>query len=196
MVPNNMEQKNTNILNTLKKMSSPDFIYISIFFMFLAVVAVLFLFSTSFIVNSINKIFSPTSGGTAQALNMENYTLVEKRLNLPVNLVSNSTTPSAFAAAATSSVPVAPATIHILNSTGTKGVAGVLAKALQDAGFSKATTGNQTELAPVTTILIKNSQKLDAPGIVAVVKATHPNAITNFVADTAKFDITIIIGKQ
>lgn len=68
-----------------KKMKPVDFIYLGIILLFFLMTAVLFFFSTGFIIESINKVFTTNGESTSQSLNIELYSAVEKKLNLPVN---------------------------------------------------------------------------------------------------------------
>ncbi|OGI85854.1 hypothetical protein A3A05_00630 [Candidatus Nomurabacteria bacterium RIFCSPLOWO2_01_FULL_41_12] len=210
----------STIIQKIKSMRLSDFTYGSVVLALLIVVIISFIYSANFIVKNINKIFSPGDDGNAQALNMENYLLVVKRLNLPVNTVSENTdapivepvTPPIEIPADTS-IPtietpaetpesIAPIidkksiTINILNSTTKKGVAATLAKALTDAGFSAATTGNEKKLYALTTIIVSDAKKDYTPSVLEVVSKSYPQAVTESASGVTEFDVTIIIGKE
>ena len=77
-----METQNAKFLKILKKMKSSNFIYLGIILTFFLIVFILFLYSTSFIVKNINKMFSTESVNNIQPLNKKNYSLLEEKLNL------------------------------------------------------------------------------------------------------------------
>lgn len=99
---------------------------------------------------------------------------------------------------ATSTPPLNKSTITIFvkNSTAKKGLASVLAKTLEDAGFSAPKTGNETSHYATTTILIKDSKRDYAPLLLDAVSASYPAAITTTTTDSAPYDATIIIGEK
>lgn len=206
-----METNNTNFLKTLKKMKSSDYVYLGVLFIFIIIVIILFIYSTSFVVANVNKIFSQENVNNIQSLNVDNYKLVEKKLNLPINSISENTNieqPIIQINIPTEEIPNIPivqefnkqsVTLSITNSTNKKGVALVLAKKIEEAGFSMAFTGNEKKLYGTTTILIKESKKEYAPFIEEVVLKSYPKAVTQiFKEDPSKveFDVSIIIGKN
>ena len=67
---------------------------------------------------------------------------------------------------------------------------------LENAGFSKGTTGDSKNIYPITTIMIKDTKKDYAPLIETVVKKLHPKATTKVNPESSKFDVIIIVGKE
>lgn len=204
----------------LKKMKSADFIYSVVFFTIILMVVILFNYSVNFIVKNIDQIFFPDQAADTPALDMGKYSLVIKKLGLPVNTtqenatipnevpVVNAVTPAATAPAAETPAPAtetptpAPTldkksiTINILNTTSKKGVAAALAKALENAGFAKAVTGNEKKSYALTTIIIKDEKKDYLPLLEEAVKLSYPRAVTETVTGKTDFDVTIMIGAQ
>ena len=183
-------------------MNKLDVIYVSVLLLFLIAVAIVFFFSTRFITQNINRVFSTTDTGSAQALNLENYSLVAKKLHIDINIPSvNETLPTAKEIVATTSTPTlekSALTINILNSTTEKGVAATLAKVMTEAGFSTPQTGNEKKFYTVTTIFIKESKKEYDSLILKTVATLYPKSV---IAPTreredAKFDVLIIIGNK
>jgi LytR cell envelope-related transcriptional attenuator len=203
-----MNPQDSSFAKILKKMKSSDFIYLCVIFVVFVVVVILFFYSTNFIVKNINKIFAPVSIPTSLSLDKARYSLVAKKLNLPVNSTpvsdvnQNVDAPPADETTATSpaSIPQnldkGSITINILNSTAKKGVAATLAKTFSEAGFATATTGNEEEDFALTTILINNDKKEFLPLIEEVVIESYPKAISEVVSSDTEFDVTIIIGQQ
>lgn len=203
-----METQNNNFLKILKKIKSSDFIYLCIIFLFFIIVFILFIYSTNFFINNINKIFSPGNVESSQTLNIKNYKIIESKLNLPINIPSTTATPTLnenTPATNNTSTTITPKTtelnkklisINILNSTTIKGIASVLAKTLETAGFASATTGNEKKVYATTTILIKDSKKEYSSSILDVIKKSYPKTLTDINPETSTFDVVIIIGKE
>lgn len=209
-----MNLKNINfskILEKIKSIKLTDFIYFAVIFLFFTIVVILFFYSTNFILKNVNKIFSSGNTADSWALDLANYSLVAKKLNLPVVIPGENTDVNTPTAEPTlpqniTAEPATPAvvsvldkksiTINILNSTSKKGVASNLAKAMEDGGFSKAETGNEKKIYDLTTIIIHDSKKEYLPAVEEVVKKSYPETMTKTISDTSKFDVTIIIGKK
>ena len=203
----------TAIIQKIKSTKLSDFIYSGVIFLLVIIVIISFSYSTNFIVKNLNKIFSPEDTGGAQALNMENYLLVVKKLNLPLNTQKEDTPENTNTLIVEPVIPPVedtiiptPApiveldkksiTINILNSTAKKGVASTLAKTLEDAGFSKAETGNEKKSYDLTTIIVSDAKKEYAPLVLEVVSKSYPKAVTETATGETKFDVMIIIGKE
>ena len=210
-----METKNNKFSKILQRIQSPEFIYLGIIFIFFVIVLIVFLYSTNFVVNNVNKIFSTTDSGASQALNTENYLLAVKKLNLPTNTAEGNATAPTTATPPVETPPIvetntpavvetpqAPTidkksiTINILNTTSKKGVAAILAKTLENAGFSTATTGNDKKSYNLTTIIISENKKEYLPLLKEAVLASYPKVVTETIANKTDFDVTIMIGKQ
>src|ERR1035437_4366507 len=122
----------------LKKIKPADFIYLGVISLFLIIIIILFFYSTNFIASNVNKIFSSNEQKNDQALDAARYSLVEKKLNLPVNIAGNTAintptgqpvTQNVGTTTINTAVAVKPAldkksiTINILNNTNKTGVA-------------------------------------------------------------------------
>ena len=206
-----MDKQKINIKKALEKMKPADYVYIGVLFLFFIIVVIVFSISTSFIAKSINKIFSPVSTENPQSLNIEQYNLTIKKLNLPAAVPSNNPSdssqtvpqaqnPTPQTLPTTSpdqkTLDIKSLTINILNSTTKNGVASILNKALVSAGFSSATTGNEKQPIALTTITIKEAKKDYIPLIQDAVKKLYPKAIVQTSSTKTDFDVTIIIGKE
>lgn len=199
-----------------KKFEPINFIFIGMLLLFFAIITIVFFYSTNFVVNNVNKIFSPDeSGRSVQALDLSRYSLVEKKLNLPINIPEENTAPKTptvdqvikegviIPENSLMTEEVIPQvldkksiTIEVLNGVRKAGVASALSNKLEDSGFSKASIGDSKSIYPITTILIKESKKEYAPLIEEIVKKSYAKAVTKTNEDTSKFDVVIIIGKQ
>ena len=75
-------EKQNNLFKTLKKMKLSNYVYLGIIILFFIIVFILFLYSTSFIVGNINKMFSIENASNIESLDIKSYSLLEKKLNL------------------------------------------------------------------------------------------------------------------
>ena len=190
--------------NPSHKIDSTDFIYISILIIFFLIVAFVFYLSSKFLIQNINKIFTQTDQSTLQALDKNRYSLIEKKLDLPIN------PPTDFVKydAPVEITPVIETptiqqvkvldpkilSINIINAAKKAGVASGLAKSLETDGFAKATLSDNP-MSQTTTIAIKESQQEYATLIEAAVKKLYPKATIISNPETSAFDVIIKIGR-
>lgn len=210
------------IIAYIKNMKTADFVYPGIFILFFIVTITTFFLATRFITANINKIFSSEGVAGEGGLNTERYARVAKKLNIPLTTTegaSQETVPTevpvtiepiatttaepgkatiTIGTTATSTPPLDKKAITILikNSTAKKGLASVLAKELETAGFSAPKTGNETGHYATTTILLKEDKQDYAPLLLDAVSASYPAAITATTTDSAPYDATIVIGEK
>ena len=195
-------------IQSLKNIKPFDLMYPGVLALFFVVVAIIFFFTIRFISQNINKAFSPEESGPSQALNVERYKLTAKKLNIPVASSQEiATMPEVLAGVAipdthaTNTLAVAvldksALTIMVKNSTPKKGVASTLAKTLEDSGFKKPQTGNESTLYATTTILLKESKKDYELLLLEVVRKTYPDAVATTTAESSVVDATVIIGNR
>lgn len=198
-----MTIKDMKIIKSLKEVRPKDLIYSGILVFFMIIVGILFFISTRFISQNINKVFSSEGAESVQVLDLARYQLVAKKLGItattpPSEGVVTEVAPEkeAVSAPGITVLDKRAITIAVRNSTTKKGVAGTLAKALEDAGFATPTTGNEKTPYAKTTILIKESKYDYAPLLLETVLASYPGATATTTAENAPFDATIIIGKE
>lgn len=193
-------QKGISIGDSLKKLKLQDIVYSSVILVYLFLILALFFFSTQFFLKNINKIFSIEKNGGTQALNLEQYKLATKKLNIQTVVPQEPAMATATNIVATSSVSASldkrTITIIVKNSTVKKGVAATLAKMLEDAGFQKPKTGNEPVLYPTTTVLIKESKAPYGQLILEIVKKYNSSATLATTSETSIFDATVIIGTK
>lgn len=205
-------KKETQITQILKNIKPRDLIYPGTLFVFFGIVALVFFFAIRFISQSINNAFSPEESGVSQALDLERYTLIAKKLNIPVSATQEDvaisaipemppmTPETATTTEATTTPPIVATidkraiTIAVKNSTSKKGLASTLAKALEDAGFQRPQTGNESGSYATTTLLLKESKRDYETLLLDVVRAIYPNAVTATSSSSASSDAIIIIG--
>ena len=147
------------MFQSFKKMKSADFVYMTILLVFFCVVTVGFFLTTRFIEKNINEIFSNDVTDDTQALNLDNYHFVEKKLSLPV---SNLNTTEAEPLSVTTDSPhldKGMIVISIVNSTNEEGAASSLAQVFTEAGFKTPKIGNSVGFSATTTISMKESKK-------------------------------------
>ncbi len=197
-------KNNISLRESLKKLKLQDFVYPSVIVIFLCVTIIVFFFATQFISKNINRIFTAEDVGKAQALNLDQYKLVAKKLNIVVAEegvpVPEETTIIAPEAATSTPVVVSldkeSITITVKNSTAKKGVAATLAKLLENDGFQKPKTGNESKLYATTTILLKESKSSYGSLLLETVHKSYPSATLATAPETNAFDATIIIGSH
>lgn len=194
-------KKDISILESLKKLKPVDLMYPGIFVLFFGVVIIIFFSTMQFISKNINKAFAPEESVPSQALDMEKYKLVTKKLGISVEQASNAVAPTETPVAQTVNTSTSTValdkhslTLMIKNSTAKKGVATTLAKALEGDGFAKAQTGNEPKLYATTTILLKESKSTYGAIILEAVHKLYPDAITTTAPEASVADATIIIG--
>lgn len=191
--------KNENSFReSLKKLKLQDVVYPGIFLIFFGIVIILFFFSTQFISKNINKVFYSEGNSTAEALNLEQYKLVAKKLGIVVNLPKEGevTTIKVTPPAETAVTTIDKKTISIIvkNSTTKSGIATTLAKAIEDAGFNKPKTGNEATFYATTTVMIKADQKDIESQLLDVVRKSYPEAIATTTVGTGVYDAIVVIG--
>lgn len=193
----------TSLQNLREKMSGlapRDLIYPGVAFVFFVFVLILFFFSTRFLGKSINSAFLEDMTTDTSSLNIENYTLVAKKLGVNADKkqeVSPSQTETPLVA---SDIPEvadkSSLSFKILNASGKSGAAGALATKLEAAGYGEATIGNQSKSIAITTIHIKESNFSFGPSILEEVIKTYPKATMATTTDDAEYDVTITIGAK
>lgn len=77
--------KNNNLLEKVKA-KKDDIVYLLIIIFLLLTIIILFFYSTNFEIKNINKIFYQNNETNIEILNKNQYTAVEKKLNLPKNI--------------------------------------------------------------------------------------------------------------
>lgn len=207
-----MNQKETK---EPKRIDPINFVYIGILVLFFALIIIIFFYSTNFIIKNVNKIFLTNGETSVQALDIPRYSLIEKKLNLPVNIPEENITPKTpVTVGVTEEVVVAPEnsleieeiaavtidkesiSINILNGSRKAGVAGAMSKSIENAGFTNVTTGDSKTIYQLTTIFIKEKGEDFKSSIEEVVKKSYPKATTKTNPESSKFDVIIIVGKQ
>lgn len=195
---NNPKNSLREVFKTLKPQ---DMAYTGIIFLFIIVVVLLFFFSTGFISKNINKIFYTEEGDTIEALDQHLYAVTAKKLGLSISTstqeVSTETPPPVLQATATSTNTLDKSTLTLMikNSTGKKGVAGLLSQTFESAGFNKAQTANEPDTYPVTTLYLKSSKKDFEPMLLEILKKSYPNAVST-TTEPRSADAVIVIGED
>lgn len=197
-------KENISIIESLRNIKSRDLIYPGLFLLFFIFVIIVFFFAMQFISKNINKAFSPEESAPSQALDIEKYKLVTKKLNVSVAPLDSvvampteiPTTEALATNTPTTTLNKKDITIIVKNSTSKKGVATTLAKALEDAGFATPKTGNEQKLYSTTTILLKESRNIYQSILLEAVRKTYPDAITATTPETNVTDATVIIGTR
>lgn len=191
-------KKENSFRESLKKLKLQDVVYPGIFLIFFGIVIILFFFSTQFISKNINNVFYSEGNSTAEALNLEQYKLVAKKLGIVVNVPKEGevttikVTPPAETVVTT--IDKKAISIIVKNSTTKSGIATTLAKAIEDAGFNKPKTGNEATFYATTTVMIKADQKDIESQLLDVVHKSYPEAIATTTVGTGVYDAIVVIG--
>ncbi|MFA5997406.1 MAG: LytR C-terminal domain-containing protein [Candidatus Paceibacterota bacterium] len=196
-----MTSSTKTLRERISEVTPGDLIYPGIGLIFFIIVIIIFFASTQFLSKNINNAFTGDTGTNSSLLDMTNYNLVARKLGIEAGTQSEAVTVSPTSSAVntesattTQDTEKSTLSIKILNSSTQKGVAGKLATALEDAGYAKATTGNQSKKTSTTTITIKESASSFGPSILEEVKKLYPEAIAATTTETADSDVTIVIG--
>ncbi len=192
------------IKDLVSDVNPKDLIYPGILFLFAIIVGFIFILATGFIAKNIDTAFSGDTGEGASSLNMQNYTVVAKKLGISMDAKRETTETPAAAIPSAETATTTPAevldkkafTLSILNSTSKSGIAGALATSLESAGFAKAKTGNEKTLYATTTVAIKEGKSAIAQSLLEIVLKSYPDAVSTTAPETALFDATITIGTK
>jgi len=201
--------------NGLRKLISPIVLLI-----YMSVILLFFLLTVRYLSKNINLVLSSTSDtgmmGQLTSLDLANYELLAKKLNIPItkNIVIAASS-SVSATKETSNIvlpiPVATSTenvastsiklnlnISVINSTKKNGLAGELRNMLVKAGVPVKTIGNQNNIIPETVLGIKKSAEIDAEQIEKIKKILSDKYIFQSVQlpETSDNDLQIIIGNR
>lgn len=202
------------IFKSLRTMKLVEFVYPSIFILFFSIILVVFFFTMQFISQNINRTLSSEERASFQALDIEKYKLVAKKLNISVNLLDNDSqgapTPSITEVITATTTPAVTATstpaedikeldkksitIFVKNSTNKNGVASALAKSLELSGFTKPHTGNEPTTYATTTIMLAENKSDYKIILLEEVRKTYPNVIIETAPKNDEFDVIVIIG--
>lgn len=203
-MPNIMIIKIANLFREyIKNMRPRDIVYPGILVVFFGIIIVMFFFAAGFISKNVNKVFYFEESSASEALNLPQYELVAKKLNITVHTQSDGDLPVTEATqvvtaeVATSTTVVldkSTITIIVKNSTTKKGVATTLAKTFEDAGFKKPLLGNEPKFYATTTVLTRESKKDYESILLEVVRKSYPEAVSTTTADTGSADAIVVIG--
>lgn len=191
-----------NIRVAMSGIKPKDLVYPAIILFLIIIVGILFSIAIKFISKNFNDAFSGTIVTERSTLNMANYTIVAKKLGISIEAQKSdtesvpvivTTTTEDLIVETTEVLDKKSITISVLNSTVKKGVAGVLAQALEDDGFAKATTGNEKKQYATTTVFINEDKLGYEKLILESVQKTYPDAISTS-TETSESDVVIIIG--
>lgn len=196
--------KKESFIETLQKLRARDIVYPGIFSAFLVVVIIVFYLTVHSISGNIDKVLSNQTASGTQALNLESYQRIAKKLNIPVTIPDENAPLSEEVAVDADVAVVATSTtpkdldktvlkIVVANSTGKTGLATGLAKHLVAQGFKDPKTANESTRYSTTTIKIKKGYEDYAGTLLEAVSPLYPHATTT-VVETLTEDVRIIIG--
>lgn len=199
-----MTSTNNNIKEIFKKIKREDYIYLSVVIIFFITLIIVFSMAVNFISKNINKIFYSENNQEIRGLNIEQYTLIAKKLNLaiPDGNTQITVTQETTTATTTPDTIITPPldkqsiTIKILNGTTKKGLAAVLAKSITDEGFIVSKTGNEKSNYSTTTLIIQENKSDYTQILLDALHKSYPQAISTTTSKTSDTDVVIVIGNN
>ena len=181
-----------------KRNTNTNLIYTGVLLLLFLIITIFFFYSTNFIIHNINKIFTISIEKNTQPFDIAKYSLVEKKLNLPLNIEKQDPVPvTSWAGEETLSLETENENIlkiekieeidiptinkesilvNILNGARKEGVARAMSKNLESAGFTNIAVGDSKTMYPITTLFIKKDSKDLTLSIEEIVKKTYPSA--------------------
>ncbi len=193
----------TKLNEELKKVKKEDYAYLSVLLIFASIVCIVFSMTASFLSGNINKVFSSYSNETVRALDMEQYTLIAKKLHfsIPISGTNEANQPlsSETSPQATTTQPFDKQSLVLKVLNGTKnrsGLAATLSEALAKDGFMVLKSGNEDEPYATTTLFLLTSKKDYEASLMKVIRTLHPNAIATTTDKNNGYDALIIIGQD
>jgi len=202
------------IKKLLGKIKFKELVYPAITVSFFAIVIISFVLDIGFITQNINKVFYVPDSSEIESrmvrVDMENFYVVARKLGINVSapsqqqevvqpVVPQEQQPQPVEPVA----PVVPVVekailkISVLNTTTTKGLAAIVKKDLETAGFTVAETGNQTPALEATQIKVKSAVNGSdtIKELAQVVTTKYPSA-TVVADDTIAVDVVVLIGAK
>lgn len=191
---------NTKIKEIFKNFKKEDYLYLSIVILFFIAVIVVFSLAVRFLTVNINKVFYSENPQGSGGLNMGDYALVTKKLNLDNK---NTTTvevaqksPESQETAVLTVLDKHLITIKILNSTETSGLASSLEKKITSEGFIVSKTGNEATNYEITTLLIQENKSEYSSTLLDAIHKIYPKAVAKITTEASDVDAVIIIGNN
>lgn len=191
---------NTKIKEIFKNFKKEDYLYLSIVILFFIAVIVVFSLAVRFLTVNINKVFYSENPQGPGGLNMGDYALVTKKLNLDNK---NTTTvevaqksPESQKTAVLTVLDKHLITIKILNSTETSGLASSLEKKITSEGFIVSKTGNEATNYEITTLLIQENKSEYSSTLLDAIHKIYPKAVAKITTEASDVDAVIIIGNN
>lgn len=195
-----MTPTNTKIKEMFKKFKKEDYLYLGIIIIFLIVIVIIFSYSVSFISKNINQVFYSENIQATDGLNLDQYNLVVKKMNLSTenkntDVTNIVTIPTPIVTPEKITLDKHAIVIKILNGTTKKGLASALAKSISSEGFIVAKTGNEKTDYSTTTLIIKENKSEFTSTLLDILHKSYPQAIATTTA-SGDIDVLIIIGND
>lgn len=189
---------NTKIKEMFKNLNKEDYLYLSVVIIFFILVLFVFLYAVGFLSTNINKVFNSENTSNTGGLNMEQYTLVVKKMNLNNQNPQTTEIPTRSPESQTNTniLDKHSITIKILNSTETKGLASLLEKKIINEGYLVSKTGNEATNYEITTLLIQENKSEYSSILLSAIQKTYPKAVVKTTTEASDVDAVIIIGNN
>lgn len=189
-----------------KKTPLSKFAYPAILMLCAITIIVVFIFSTRFLTQEINRVFAVDAVGNGFSIDLVNYKLVARKLGLPEEIigapapsaetqvptiVASTSTPSA--ATTTPVLDKNAFTIAVYNATSVSGLASKTKDKLVVAGFIVAKTGN-AKAQTTNTIALKESAMAYLPLLREALGTSFADATVTTAPTDASYDAVIVVG--
>lgn len=181
----------------LRNLKKEDYLYLAIVIILSGIIISFFSYSANFLSSNINKVFYSESTSVTTGLNMENYNLVVKKMNLDVQDQTNNTQSQSTSSFVNSQkLDKRDLTIKILNGTNQSGLASELETKLVSEGFTISKKGNSLNNYSTTTLIIQDNKSEYTSILLEALNKTYPKAVASTTSAASDVDAVIIIGSN
>ena len=109
---------------------------------------------------------------------------------------ADTSTSTSQAAATPPAIDKANVQVRVVNGNGRNGEAALMAKALNDAGFTKVTTGNALSRYKTTVVYYKTGKLAEAQAVEIVIKAKYKTSLLENPSIVKTNDVLVALGNE
>ena len=109
---------------------------------------------------------------------------------------ADTSTSTSQAAATPPAIDKANVQVRVVNGNGRNGEAALMAKALNDAGFTKVTTGNALSRYKTTVVYYKTGKLAEAQAVETVIKAKYKTSLLENPSIVKTNDVLVALGNE
>jgi len=195
------------IIDFFKRTPLSKFTYPVILVFGVLCIIIIFVFSTRFLTQEINRAFVINAAGDSFSIDLVHYKLVAHKLGLPESIAATSTplsvvpptpvvatsTPTPSVATTTPPLDKSAITLAVYNATSVAGLAGKTKDTLVVAGFVVTKTGN-AKAQSQNSIVLKKSAEAYLPLLREALGTSFANATVTTAPADAPYDAIITVG--